>query len=133
MGRAPREGKLPKRKKGVQVKWSPRGRNIGYDFGQQVFRKHGGDYRKFYEKALRDYKNKHPELRIGYLNTLAMNKTIKLFLSHFWQIARLLDGKPITAPYSEVHLGHVGILEPFHMSEPLKKLWDERNKEKQAA
>ena len=117
MGRAPvsEDGKLPKRKKGVQSKWSSTGRLISWEFTEQVNRhKETDPYKAFLLSEKAKLEAKRPELTKGHRHNMAKNKTAKLFLSHFWQVARVIAGKPVTEPYSMAHLGHVGMIDPFY-------------------
>ncbi len=42
------------------------------------------------------------------------NNAVKLFLAHFWTVARTLDSKEVTAPYAMTIMGHTGYIKPFY-------------------
>lgn len=111
MGRG--EG-VPKRKKGEKANWSKRGRVVGYQFGDQINRRNGDDPYKAFFLARKKKREDIPDLSKGHRHNMARNETIKLFLAHFWIVARTLDSKPVTEPYSGTILGHTGIIEPFY-------------------
>lgn len=100
MGRHVVDGKVPKRAKGVVCDWSTPGRQVGYQIGQS-FIKAGPDhlYRQFYDqrRALRE--KTHPDESKLHKMNMALNETVKMFLSHFWQVARTIEGLPLTEPY----------------------------------
>lgn len=60
--------------------------------------RHASPYRKIYDT----YKAR--ELKHG----AALQRTIKLWLSHLWSVWREWEGLPVTAPYANNHLGHDG-------------------------
>ena len=106
-GRHVEDGKMPKFKTGQQCDWSPRGRLINYHFGEQV--NHQADthlYKAFFLKTKKKVAVKHPEESKGHVHNMARMITGKLFLAHFWAVARTLDGKYVTPPYGVTMLGH---------------------------
>lgn len=111
-------GGMPKRKKGEKSDWSTVGRTVGFHIGES-FVKTGGKYRAFYDRAKEEYQGFYPDKTDMHRHNLAKNKMIKLFLSHLWQVARELDGLPVTEPYAIQHLGHAGIIKPFYWSKPV--------------
>jgi len=115
-GRYPVEGKLPKRKKGVVSNWSSLGRKLGYDFSESVNKQKPEHlYKAFFLNAKKKRERTHPgDKQKGHRHNMAKNEVYKLFLAHFWTVARTLDGKKVTPPYAETILGHTGILEPFY-------------------
>ena len=114
-GRAPVDGKIPKRKKGNKSNWSSRGRQVSWQFSEQVNRHKATEpYKAFMVKEKAILEEKRPEIKKGHRHNMAANKVAKLFLSHFWQVARVIAGKPVTEPYSMAHLGHVGMIDPFY-------------------
>lgn len=115
-GRKPVDGKMPKRRAGSKIDWNPKGRLAGYEFAQQLIRQAGStEYSAFYLREKEHLtKTRGDELKKGHIHNMALNKAIKLFLAHFWMVARTIDGKEVTRPYAETILGHSGILEPFY-------------------
>lgn len=126
MGRKPVEGKMPKRRSGSKIDWSPKGRLAGYEFAQQLIRQAGStEYSAFYLREKEQLtKTRGEELKKGHIHNMALNKAVKLFLAHFWMVAREIDGKTVTRPYAETIMGHSGILEPFY--------WNPSDKEQAA-
>lgn len=114
-GRHVIEGKMPKRKKGEVVDWSSRGRMIGYQFADQINRQAETHlYKRFMLERKAKREKTHPEASKGHRHNMAKHETVKLFLAHFWTVARTLDGKTVSAPYAETILGHTGIIEPYY-------------------
>jgi len=114
LGRHVVDGRMPKRKKGEVVDWSNRGRMITFQFADQMNRQAPGHpYKSFLLDRKVKRERTHPEASKGHRLNMAKNETAKLFLAHFWTIARTLDGKPITQPYAGTILGHTGIIDPF--------------------
>jgi hypothetical protein len=115
-GRYPVDGKIPKRKKGVVSNWSALGRKLGFDFSEQVNRQKPDHlYKTFFLNAKKKRERTHPgDKEKGHRHNMAKNEVYKLFLAHFWTVARTLDGKKVTAPYVETIMGHTGILAPFY-------------------
>ena len=116
LGRKPVDGKMPKRKSGAKIDWNPKGRLAGYEFAQQLIRQSGStEYSAFYLREKEQLtKLRGEELSKGHIHNMALNKAVKLFLAHFWMVARTLDGKAVTRPYAETIMGHENILEPFY-------------------
>jgi len=124
LGRHVVDGEMPKRKKGTQVDWSTKGRTITFQVGDQFNRQSEEyPYKAFMLKQKEKHLKKNDAREIpwkkGHIHNAARNEAAKLFLSHFWQVARTLDGLPVTEPYVGKHLGHDVIL-PYYWEE-LKK------------
>ena len=51
------------------------------------------------------------KLSDAHLHARAKRRVVKIFLSHFWGIARSGKGLPVTPPYVEQILGHDGIIQ----------------------
>lgn len=115
MGRHTVDGVMPKRKKGMQINWSPSGRTLGFHIGDQFNRqKENHLYKAFLLERKRKHEKNHPEWKPGHVHNAGKNETIKLFLAHFWTIARSLDGKSISEPYAGAIMGHTNIIDPFY-------------------
>lgn len=115
MGRDIRDGAMRKRKKGEQLNWSTAGRKLGFMIGES-FNKQQPDH-KYKEVLLSEkakYEKSQPDISKGWRHNKAKNNTIKLFLAHFWTVARTLDSKTVTEPYSMVIMGHTGYIAPFY-------------------
>ncbi len=119
MGRDIRDGAMRKRKKGEQLNWSTNGRRLGFLIGES-FNKQQPDHKYkavlLSEKA--KYEKSQPDISKGWRHNKAKNNAVKLFLAHFWTVARALDGKDVTQPYAMTIMGHTGYIEPFYYENP---------------
>lgn len=107
------DGVKPKRKKGQQANWSTPGRTLCYMIADQFNRKKEDDfYKAFFLERKRRHERKHPDWSKGHRHNAAGNETAKLFLAHFWQVAREIDGLHTSQPYSGAIMGHTNIINP---------------------
>lgn len=130
MGRHIVDGKMPKRRKmGTDDdenpnNWSNVGRKIGYDI-KEAFNKFKSDhkYKAFAEKRKQYRLGTHPDATKGHRHNMAWNEAVKLFLSHFWQVARTLEGLPLTDPWCVKFGGHdaSSIIPPYYFNGDLEK------------
>ena len=113
-GRANDEnGRIVKRKAGVQLNYSPRMKTIGYHIGESFIKKKNR-YADFYNDRKRKHEKKNSDWTKIHRNNAGKNEMIKLFEAHFWQVAREIEGLEVTQPYAGTLLGHTGILKPFY-------------------
>jgi len=112
---------VQKRKKGVQANWSSRGRAVIYQFGDQVNRQKDTPYKLFFLARKKKREQTHPDASKGHRHNMARNEVGKLFLSHFWHVAREIAGKSTAGPYADVVLKHTGIIAPYYWEEPVEK------------
>lgn len=121
------KGVKPRREKGKQANWSSRGRGLAWMAATSFVKQKdkGQLYRdKVYEPIKANKLRKKPDLADGHRNNQALNETAKIFLSHFWVVARTLDGLPVSEPYAQKILGHTNITEPLYWDpgyEPVPK------------
>ena len=112
---------MPKRQSGIQSNWSTPGRTVGFmireSFNKQ---KPGHSYKDYYVREKAKYTERHPDWTKGHCHNVAWNNTVKLFLSHFWQVARTLDGLELTLPYIVNKNPAHNLITPFYFD------WDER-------
>lgn len=124
MGRHVVDGKMPKRKSGEQSDWSTPGRTLGHQI-KESFNKMPSShkYKAYTEKRKRYREGTHPEATKGHRHNMAWNEAVKLFLSHFWQVARTLDGLTLTDPWSVKFGGHdpEGQIPPYYFNGDLEK------------
>lgn len=117
----PTTGKMPKFKKGVKGEdrdtWSAIGRKLGFDI-RESFNKGNPKYKAYAEKRKKYRLGTHPTASKGFRHNMAWNETVKLFLSHFWQVARTIDGLPLTETWAVKHGGHdrESIIEPYYFN-----------------
>jgi len=101
------------------VEWSNTGKKIGF-FIKEAFNRQPKthQYRAYAERRKRYRINTHPETTDGHRHNMAWNETIKLFLSHFWQVDHLLSGTPMTAPWCVQHGNHdpESIIPPYYFN-----------------
>jgi hypothetical protein len=120
MGEHVIEGKKPKMKKGVVSDWSTKGRQISYQVGESFNKMNEGHP---YKKHLLEVKEKlemvYPDKTKGHRHNMARMRMCKLFLSHFWHVARELEGKSTRGVYADVILEHTGIIPPYYW-EPIE-------------
>lgn len=107
----------PKRQRGVQSNWSTKMRTICYHLSEQFVRQTD---KTLYGRYLLEMKKKREHLlgvdtwTKGHIHNAARNEAAKLFLSHFYTVARTIDGKGVVKPYQFDILGHKDfILPPF--------------------
>lgn len=125
----PISGKMPKRRKMTENdeenpnNWRSDGRTLGFQIREQFNRLPESHKYKAYAQTRKAYRmNTHPDATKGHRHNMAWNETVKLFLSHFWQVAHILDGyapEEITKPWCEQHGGHdpSGIIAPYYFGE----------------
>ena len=121
MGEHVVDGKKPKMKKGCVSDWSTKGRQISFQIGES-FNKQKAEVHP-YKQHLIDVKAKlemiYPEKTKGHRQNMARMRMCKLFLSHFWHVARELEGKSTRGVYADVILEHTGIIAPYYYEKPL--------------
>lgn len=109
------DGRKPKRKKGTKQDWSSLGRNIAWNIGENINKQKPDNlYKAFYLLRKQKREKTHPKASKGHRHNMAKNEMSKLFLAHFWIVARTIDGKSVTAPYAGTIMGHTGIIDPFY-------------------
>ena len=115
MGRHTVEGVMPKRKTGTQSNWSTVGRTLGFHIGDQFNRQQDDHpYKNFLNIRKLKRQKDHPEWSKGHIHNASKNEAIKLFLAHWWHVARSMEGKTVSQPYAGAIMGHTNIIEPFY-------------------
>jgi hypothetical protein len=115
MGRHTVDGMMPKLKKGVFSDWGTPKRTLGFHIGDQFNRQEDDHpYKAFMLTRKKRHEARNEKWTLGHRHNAARNEAVKLFLSHFWQVARTLDGLPVTEPYAGAIMGHTGIVKPFY-------------------
>lgn len=123
MGRHTDGSKMPKRQKGTQINWSTEGRTLGFHIYDQFNRQPEDHlYKKLFIERKRKHAANHPEWTKGHIHNAAGNETVKIFLAHFWTVARSLDGKTVSDPYAGALMGHTNITKPFYWEDEESKL-----------
>jgi hypothetical protein len=115
MGRSVEDGKMPKRKKGVKSTWSSKRREVGYQLSDQFNRqKPEHKYKAYLLKRREKRLTTHPKASKGHNLNMAKNESLKLFLAHFWHVARELEGESTAGPYAVDIQKHSGIIAPYY-------------------
>jgi len=107
----------PKRQAGIQSDWSSTGRTLAYLISGSFVKTKGNgsrSYRDYYDTRRELREKTHNDSTKGHKHNMAQNETVKLFLSHFWQVARTIDGKPLTEPYIVAKDPVHNKIEPFY-------------------
>lgn len=121
MGRHTVEGVMPKRKSGVQSNWSTIGRTVGYHIGEEFNRqKEYHPYKALLNIRKEKHAKNHPEWKKGHIHNAAKNEVVKIFLAHWWTVARILEGKTVSEPYAGALMGHTNIIKPFYWESEVK-------------
>lgn len=76
-----------------------------------------GSYRVIYDNTKARYEQTRPEWTKLHRHYAARRKMVKIFLSHFWEKWRLLEGLPIRAAYVHEVLGHTTVHKWQHFVE----------------
>lgn len=124
IGIDPETGVKPKRQKNVQQNWSATGRKTNYLIGCQFLRhKMSTPYGAFLVERKRRSQRLHPEITPGHHLNRARHEAGKLFMSHFWSVAREIDGlsnATSTGVYAIELMGHTGYVAPFYWKDRLE-------------
>ena len=91
-------GKAPRRVRGQKVDWNPTARKLCWLIGRS-FQMVGGVYKQFYRMFYDESLRKHPDWTKAHHIAHARRVTVKLFLSHYWEVGRRLMGLPVRKPY----------------------------------
>lgn len=115
MGMHTVEGVKPRRKSGEVANWSTVGRTICYHVGE-MFNRQTEDhpYKALLLERKAKHARKHPEWSKGHVHNAAKNEVAKIFLAHWWSVARELEGKDVSEPYAGALMGHTNIITPYY-------------------
>ncbi len=111
-------GKAPRKEKGKKVNFNIKARALVWKIGDSFIKQRVQPYRSIYDnekkRQLELMKMKAPNAPVSLLNAelRARRKMMKVFLAHYWIVARTIAGKPITEPYAQEKLGHTHIIPP---------------------
>ena len=118
---------MPMREKGNVCDWSTKGRTAVFALKGSFNRIKSSDqlYRDHHSKEKIRYQKLHPDWTKSHIENTTWNNTLKLFLSHMWQVARTLDGKPVTKPYiCQKNPAH-NIILPYYFDQPIAQAADD--------
>jgi len=123
------DGKAPKRRRGEKIGYKPRLRTLAWKITDSFVKQRTPYYRDVYDKEkerqlrLMEEKAENAPERPLHAELRARRKTAKLFLSHFWFVARTLKYLSTEPPYVEARLGHKHIIMPeFDEEEGIYKI-----------
>jgi hypothetical protein len=125
------DGVAVRRTRGRRSNWNPDLKKVCYLVAVS-FEKAGGPYRKLYDEYKARDRAAHPKpdkpttdedgetdykYSDGHIRMRALRHTVKIFLSHLWQVWRELEGLPTRPPYPVEYLGHEKNISPRSMIE----------------
>lgn len=102
----------PRRRRGQKVTWNPKLRSVCRNIGKSFVMNRSSPYRPYYDEYKEYYNLKDPHLSAGHRDARARRKTVKLFLSHLFEMWYRLKGLEPPKTYAEEHLGHVHHIPP---------------------
>jgi hypothetical protein len=101
------------RVRGQRANWSSSLKTLGWKTGESFVKASKGQYRPFYDEQRAHYEQSRPETSDAHRFAMAKRKTVKLFLSHMWEVWRRIEGLPVTKPYVFTHMGHRDFIAPY--------------------
>jgi len=113
--------RAPKRRRGQKVTWSPKLRSVCRNIGKSFVMVTSSQYRPYYDENKEFYNRKDPHLSDGHRDARARRKTVKLFLSHLFEMWHRVKGLEPPKSYAEEKLGHVHHIPPPESEETRKK------------
>lgn len=128
------DNRAPFREKGKEIHYNPKIRTMVWKISDNLMKQNKGFYRKIYDEhkkkqldrefeegflaeTYRGYKKEDTKLSKGHAHNRALRKMMVLFLSHFWEASRELNGYPAEKTYVEGVLNHEHII---HWKDVLK-------------
>jgi len=114
-------GSKPKR--GRSVDYNPKFKTLAWKIADSFIKQRTPYYRAIYdlEKArqvkLMELKAENAPETLLHAERRARRKMVKLFLAHYWYVARSIKGMPTDQPYVAEKLGHKKIIVPVKDSE----------------
>lgn len=105
------EGKAERPKKGEKLHYNNRLKTVMFNVLMSFLKSHS-PYADLYYTAIEFYQANRTEWTLAHCKAAARRKTIKVFLQHYWLVARTINGLPVTEPYVQGKLGHNHIYRP---------------------
>jgi hypothetical protein len=105
-------GKAPKREKGKKIDWNDDARTLAWNIANSFIRKRTKPYRQVYDSekkrqlSLMDSNAPNAPDSLKHAELRARRKVAKIFLAHYWLVARRIKGLPVTKPYAFDRLNH---------------------------
>lgn len=108
-------GRQPRPQSGVQSNWSSKGRKISWQIGESFVKvSENHPYKQYCNKRQKKRADTHPNTPKWMVRKMINRETRKFFLSHFWSVARQIEGLPDKTCYAEGILGHENIIPPYY-------------------
>lgn len=123
--------RAPRRRRGQKVTWNPKLRSVCRNIGKSFVMNMSSQYRPHYDENKEFYNRKDPHLSDGHRDARARRKTVKLFLSHLYEMWYQVKGLEPPKTYAEEHLGHVHHIPPPESEEARKKEVEESEEEEE--
>ncbi len=105
------DGQADRRRKGEKISFNPKAKVVCYKISSS-FIKTGSPYRREYDRIKLFYEANRDEWTKIHIHNASLRKMVKLFLSHFYQRWRELEGLPVRDPYPIEKLGHTSLSTP---------------------
>lgn len=102
----------PRRRRGQKITWNPKLRSVCHNIEKSFVRARTSQYRPYYDEYKDYYNRKDPHLSAGHRDARAKRKTVKLFLSHLFEMWYRMKGLKPPKTYAEEQLGHVHHIPP---------------------
>lgn len=115
-------GRAPKRRRGQRITWNPKLKMVCYNIGKSFVRVRSSQYRAYYDEYKAFYNAKYPERSKGHRDAMARRKTVKLFLSHLFEMWYRLKGLTPPKPYVIEHGGRVHYIPPPESQETMTEV-----------
>jgi len=121
--------RAPRRIKGQKVTWNPKLRSVCRNIGKSFVMNISSPYRPHYDADKEYYNLKDPHLSAGHRDARARRKTVKLFLSHLYEMWHRVKGLEPPKSYVEEKLGHVHRIPPPESEEARRELEEAKEEE----
>ena len=90
--------RAPRRRRGEKVEFNPLARMMCWRLGVSFLRT-GRFYKAMVYEFYRRVRERRPNISEKHAWNDALRRTVKLFLGHYWQVGRMLEGLPAEDPY----------------------------------
>lgn len=104
------DGKVQKHTPGQVSNWNGKIRTLMYNVVDMFIKHRTPVYREIYDEDKQRQLAKG--IPLGHAHKRAIRKTAKIFLQHYWVVARTLKGLPVSQPWVIAHGGHVDYIKP---------------------
>lgn len=109
-------GKVQKHVQGQQSNWSDKIKTVACSLAFLMYQWKADVYAHIFSKEKQRWLD--AGLEQGHAHNRAKRKVAKIFLSHYWVVARTLAGLPVSQPWVTQHGGHCDYIEPPYWRKP---------------